>query len=248
VGELRQESLMFSLQALEEMEQERVRTEQAERLARAEAEQAALWEEERLRREAEARRARAELERERIEHLRRKEEHARIEAMQQALVERARIEVEWQGRAEIDARQREHEARLAALDGKTRRQRLRWLGALFAALVVATGTWGASMLRRLQHAERVSRAQQETLDLERQNRRHAARLLELSERRAATIAAELDAARADTSRAAAAPTSEPRPAGAASRPRPVPSARPQAAQARPCRNDGDPLDNCLPRR
>jgi colicin import membrane protein len=243
VGELRQESLLFSLRVLEELEKDRVRAEQAERTARAEAERAALMEDEQRRREAEARRAHAELARQREEELRLAEEQARMEAMQQALVERARIEAEWRGRAAIESQHREHEARLAALTGAARRQRMRALLLVLAAVSMACAVGAATLVQRLRHTEGVTQAQRDTLELERQSRSQTSRLLELSERRASAIAAELETARRAQGvvPAPAAPVIQ---RTAPGRSAPAPQIKPGPSR-RPCKNDGDPMDDCL---
>ncbi len=111
----RDESVSFSLRELQELEEERIAREKRETEEREAA--AVRAREESARREAEAlaARQRAESEARDAERRRELEDLARREAMQKALVEQARIEVEARTRAEDAERERRHERELAAI-------------------------------------------------------------------------------------------------------------------------------------
>jgi colicin import membrane protein len=252
MGQQRGESLLFSLHALEELERERVERERAERERVERAQRLSLQEEERLHREAEARRARAELARKREQALREREEAARVEAMREAIVERARVEADWKGKLELETRRREHEERLAQLEAAGYRRRARVgalaLGGLGVVALALAGVMGA----RVGDVERLADEQARNLDLERESRGRAAQLLELSRRRVESLERELAGARTATRagetgedfREAAPPkpaaVERTAPGGA-----PKPSRKP-ASERSPCAESGDPLDGCLP--
>ncbi len=115
MGEARDSSVLFSLNQLMGMEQDRLQEEERARQKKLEAEatQRALEEQRRL--SEERSRMAAESERRRQEESRRREEEARLEALRQATVERARIEAEQRARIEAMTLAQEHERRLATL-------------------------------------------------------------------------------------------------------------------------------------
>jgi colicin import membrane protein len=132
-------SVMFSLQELERMEEERVRTladaAQRERLMR---ERARRDEEERERRERQVMELAEDEARREVER-RAREEAARIEAIHRATTEGARLEVEVRARAAAREHERRHEleierARVAARGSKTGGT---VVAALFGAVIAA---------------------------------------------------------------------------------------------------------------
>ena len=135
MGELRESSMLISLQALMQAERERVIKEQEERLqAEIEAErreQEALLERQRSeeRRALEARRRVEE------EGRRRREEDARLVAIQRAEVERVKLETEHRSALELLSRKEQHEREVAALRAAENRQSSRYF--LWAALLLA---------------------------------------------------------------------------------------------------------------
>lgn len=137
MGELRESSLLFSLQSLLNHEKERVVEEAAERLARErEAER------QRAQRLREAERAETERkladERKRCEEEERaRTEAARLEALRLAEVERIRNLAELRAEQDRDERVREHERKLAAIGAGAANGRARWSLVLAGLLAFA---------------------------------------------------------------------------------------------------------------
>jgi colicin import membrane protein len=92
MSEQKESSVLFSLKELMSLEEDRIKSEEAEKAASAAAAEKARQDAERAAREAEEARIRAEEERRRMEELRSREEAARLEAIRQAEVETARVE------------------------------------------------------------------------------------------------------------------------------------------------------------
>lgn len=144
MDELRESSLLFSLESLLETERERVQREAREAQRKREdelARVAELAERRRLaaqqEREARERRQALEQERERLDQ-------ERLEAMKRAVVERARVEAEGNARLVEAEQARKHELSLAELRGRhdaARYRTLTWLSA--GALVLS---WGGALL------------------------------------------------------------------------------------------------------
>ena len=136
-------SVLFSLKELMNLEEDRIKTEEGDRVkAQEEAERARL-DAERRAREAEEARIRGEEERRRQEEQRTREEQARLDAIRHAEVEKARAESEQRARMEEIARQQEHERQLTALKEDQGKKRLRnLLFGLAAVVVLAVGAGG----------------------------------------------------------------------------------------------------------
>ncbi len=138
MDELRESSLLFSLESLLETERERVQREAREAQRKREEEMVRVAEAAERRRiaaqqEREARERREALERER-EH----DEEQRLEAMKRAVVERARIEAEGNARLLEVEQARKHERSLAELSARHQSARYRaftWLST--SALVLS---------------------------------------------------------------------------------------------------------------
>src|SRR5512138_3672464 len=92
--EQKESSVLFSLQELFNLEQDRIKQEDDEKKRRAEMEARAREEAERRARAEEQARVMAEEERRRLEESRQREESARLDALRQAEIERARVEAE----------------------------------------------------------------------------------------------------------------------------------------------------------
>jgi hypothetical protein len=139
MGELRDSSLLFSLESLLEAERERVDYERREQERCMLEAQRAKQAEEQRRRDAERARLVAE-ERERIERERQqREEQARLAAVREAELKRAELEVAKKAEIELMARREEHERGLAAIRAEVHQKRARywaWVaaGALFVAV------------------------------------------------------------------------------------------------------------------
>jgi len=246
MAESRESSVLFSLKGLQQLEAERVRTEeqrrreQAERAAAAcEAAAAAAREAERARIVA-AERAAAQ------ERMAAVEARQRGEAARLVAVERARIEIEAAARVAVLERQQAHERTLReiAATGAGRRTRLVLLGsnAAWAALLVIAGGGYLTVLRPAEARQRAALAGLVQAETERAET--GERLARDAEARARSLrdrVTELERAHADTRSVAPAVTG---PSGGRS---PAPGARP-AATAEPagCRSEsGDPLDFSL---
>jgi hypothetical protein len=155
MDELRESSLLFSLESLLETERERVQREAREAQKRREDELkrvAELGERRRVadqqEREARARRQALEQERERLEQ-------ERIEAMKRATVERARIEAEAQMRLVEVEQQRKHDLALARIREGERTAHYRmlsWLSTGLLGVVIAAAAFGYLGLVQPAHA------------------------------------------------------------------------------------------------
>ena len=143
MSEQKESSVLFSLKELMSLEEDRIRSEEAEKAAAAAAAQKARMEAERQAREAEEARMRAEDERRRIDEARAREEAARLEAIRQAEVEKARVEAEQRARLEAMAAQQQHEHKLAQLTHDESKKKLRkTLMAIAIAVPVVAGGAG----------------------------------------------------------------------------------------------------------
>jgi colicin import membrane protein len=245
MDELRESSLLFSLESLLETERERVQREAREAQRRREDELARVAElAERRRvslqqeRESKQRRLALEQERERMDQ-------ERLEAMKQAAVERARIEAESQLRLVEAEQARKHELSLSQLREGERTalyRTLTWLstGALVLSLVGAFATY-FGMLEPAQ--ARREQQLQSVIGIDAEKAKTSERLLGLELRKNQTLAArvaELEALKR-----------EPAPAPAALKPVVRPSDGGHRGPAGgslgtgPCIDDGDPLNKCL---
>ncbi len=133
-------SVLFSLNELMNMEQERIQKESDAKRASEEAAVAARMEEERRAREEEERRLREAAEQQRMTEARSREEAARLEAIRQAELEKARLDAENRARMEQLSRQQDHERQLHSLSQDKQKKKLLQiaigLGALFLIFAV----------------------------------------------------------------------------------------------------------------
>src|SRR5262245_12582809 len=125
MSEQKESSVLFSLKELMSLEEDRIRTEEAERAAQAAAAERARLEAERVAREQEEARIRAEEERRRTDEQRMREESARLEAIRVGEIEKARVEAEQRARLEAMTAQHQHERSLAAIHGDESKHKLR---------------------------------------------------------------------------------------------------------------------------
>lgn len=198
MDELRESSLLFSLESLLETERERVQREAREAQRKREEEMARIAEAAERRRIAAQQEREARERREALEQQRERDEQERLEAMKRAVVERARIEAEGNARLLEAEQQRKHERSLAELGAQhqaVRYRALAWLstGALLLSWAGAAFTYfgliepaHARREQQLQStistdAERIKTKEHE-LSLERsKNQTLQARLSQLSE-------------------------------------------------------------------
>src|SRR5688572_30619093 len=117
MSEQKESSVLFSLKELMNLEEDRIRSEEADKAAAAAAAEKARVEAERAARMAEEQRIQAEQERRRLDDQRSREEAARLEAIRVGELEKARVEAEQRARLEAMAAQQHHERSLAAIHG-----------------------------------------------------------------------------------------------------------------------------------
>lgn len=213
MSEQKESSVLFSLQELMGLEQDRIKNEEADKQAKAQAAERARVEAERAQREAEESRIRAEEERRRMEEARAREEAARLEAIRLAEVEKARIEAEQRARLEAMAAQQQHERSLAELKHDGSKKKLRNMLIIGGVVLVAVvGGSGAYLYTKDQEAKALAAAQaaeraqldEEKRKLEAEKREAQAKIDNLSaqltsakdEATRAKIQAEIDAAKA----------------------------------------------------
>lgn len=145
MSEQKESSVLFSLKELMNLEEDRIRSEEAEKASAAAAAERARLDAERTAREAEEQRIRAEEERRRMEEQRSREEQARLEAIRVAEIEKARVEAEQRARLEAMAAQQHHERSLAAIHGDESKKSLRKILIAVAVVVPLIGI-GAGVL------------------------------------------------------------------------------------------------------
>lgn len=145
MGQMRESSVLFSLNQLMKLEQDRVHEEDLAARDRAEAEAAARREaEQRARAQEEATRC-AEEARRRAEAAVRREQEARLQAIQLGELERARVEALQKAHIDQLAQAQEHERRMAALAQDAQKRRLTRALIAGAALTVSIFGGGAGL-------------------------------------------------------------------------------------------------------
>lgn len=180
MSEQKESSVLFSLKELMSLEEDRIRSEEAEKAATAAAAEKARQEAERAAREAEEARIRAEDERRRMEEQRSREEAARLEAIRVAEVEKARVEAEQRARLEAMAAQQQHEQKLAQLTHDESKKKLRktLLAVAIAVPVLGIGV-GVMVYRNVQETKaREAAAAIERAQLEEEKKKLDAQLKE----------------------------------------------------------------------
>lgn len=125
----------------------------------------------------------------------RKEEEIRLAAASQAALETARAEAAAQARVELLEKQHEHERRMLLLRAQGQRGTQLAVAGLLALLVCLAGTMGVYFGKLRPENQRMQRAYDELVRVERARAEETKRLLDKSESRRATLAAELEAAR-----------------------------------------------------
>lgn len=141
MAEIKESSVLFSLNQLMSLEKQRLREEEEAATRRTQIEREMRLSLELRAREEEAARLRAEQERRRAEEARQREETARLEAIRLAALERARVDAEQRARIETMEKQHVHEQELARLDQDTQKRRLQRFVTLSSVLgVLLLGT------------------------------------------------------------------------------------------------------------
>lgn len=154
MGQSNDSSVLFSLQQLMGLEEERIEREDAEqKRVEAAAARARLDAEQRVR-EAEEARLRASEDERRAREQRAREEAVRLEAIRHAELEKARLDAENSARMAAVQRQQSHERELAAMHETSGKRRLTvMLGALGAVLIAATIAGGILLREQTKKAE-----------------------------------------------------------------------------------------------
>ena len=244
--EVRESSLLFSLDSLFAHERDKIESERREAARKRQAALEAEAQAERARQTERARLAAETRDRLLAEDRRQRDEQARLEGIRQAELDRARLEAHLKSETELAARRERHELELRALALATRSKRNRALliggGAL--ACVAALGSVAFALLNqspelaRLRAAGAAARANEEARANELRG------MLTDAERRRRELEAEIAA------RAHAVASAAPAPSATSPGPRPVRPARPVPPTGPrlrpPCGGDAnDPLNPCL---
>ena len=142
MAEQKESSVLFSLKELMSLEEDRIKQEDDEKKRKEAAELHARQEAERRQREAEEARMQGEQERKRQDDQRTREETARVEAIRQGEVEKARHDAENQARLRAMSQQQEHERQLAALSQDKKKKQLTYIALGIGALLILGGAGG----------------------------------------------------------------------------------------------------------
>jgi colicin import membrane protein len=163
MASVQESSVLVSLNHLMNLEQQRIREEDAARQTALELAQRARLDEERRARAEQEERIRVEEARRRAEETARREESARLEAIRFATLEKARIEGEQRARIAILEQEQRHERDLATLGQDAQKRRLQRTLILGGALAAALLGGGAGLYFGKLQPE-AERAQQEQRD------------------------------------------------------------------------------------
>jgi colicin import membrane protein len=243
LAELRESSLLFSLDSLLNHEKNRVEEARVAAERRREEEEARRTAEERAQAEAKAREQREAEARAAREAERSRDEEARLEGIRQAEVERTLAEARLRGEIELALRRSEHELRIATVKASNQARVVKGALVVASALAVVASV-GALVLEfgvRRPGLARLQAKLDTDLASERTRSERTRDLLDQSERRARRLEEALKEVQ---------PVEAPRTPAASEppkRPRPAPSpARPGSTGRRPCTgNPDDPLNPCL---
>ncbi len=156
MSEQKESSVLFSLKELMNLEEDRIRGEEADKAAQTAAAEQARMAAERAARDAEESRLRAEEERRRLEESRAREETARLEALRHGEVEKARVEAEQQARLTAMAAQQQHERQIEAIKGDDSKKKLRNI--LIAVFIIGPILGGGAAFMAYQSSQRAAAA------------------------------------------------------------------------------------------
>jgi hypothetical protein len=244
MDELRESSLLFSLESLLETERERVQREAREAQRRREDDLKRVAEAAERRRVSEQREREARERRRALEAERERLEQERIEAMKHATVERVRVEAEGELRLRESEQARQHDLALARIREGERLRRYRtlsWLSSGALATVILAGAFAYLGLMRPAQA-REDQYLRARLSAAEDRARGSELLLSAERRKGEELATKLAAAQPRVG--ALSPAATPRPP----RPEPARPPRPNDKLTLPrtiCPDDGDPLRPCL---
>lgn len=185
MADMREVPLVFSLKGFEALEKQRLRAEAAER-GRAEAEQARVLAEIRMRQE------RAEVEVRRQAELSVRERAARLDALRLAAVERARIEAEAAARLEELESRHAHAQRMQKLTEESKARASRRLAVSLGAVLVASLAAAVALYfaKWSPESRRLSHAYEKLVLAERERGAEVQRLLAAADAERARLRAE----------------------------------------------------------
>jgi colicin import membrane protein len=203
MSEQKESSVLFSLKELMNLEEDRIRSEEAQKAAAVAAAEKARLEAERVAREAEEARIRAEEDRRRTEEQRSREEAARLEAIRHAELEKARLETEQQARLAAMAAQQQHERSLAELHHDESKKKLRktLIGVVAGVLVIGTISIYAAVKSSQESEARLAAEAAEKSRLAEANKQLAAQQKD-SEAKVAALLQQLSSAKDEATRLA----------------------------------------------
>jgi colicin import membrane protein len=144
----KESSVLFSLKELMNLEEDRIREEEAQKEAQAKAELEARQAAERTARQAEEARLRSEEEARRVDEQRRKEEATRLDAIRQGELERARADAEHRARLEAMNSQQAHEQTIAALTQDKHKKRLQVVVGITVGVLLIVGVGGGIAIKQ----------------------------------------------------------------------------------------------------
>ncbi len=142
MAEQKESSVLFSLKELMSLEEDRIKQEDDDKKRKEAAELHARQEAERRAREAEEARMQGEAERRRQDEQRTREETARVDAIRQGEVEKARHEAEQQARLRAMAQQQDHERQLAAVSQDKKKKQLTFIALGIGAVLILGAAGG----------------------------------------------------------------------------------------------------------
>jgi len=239
----RDDSLLFSLKALEDLEAQRIAMERAERDRVLEAEARRRADDARRAREVEMRHV-EEAEARRLEAERaRRDEEAQREAEKLAAIERARAEVDARARSDLARAEAARDVELAKTRAVAARGRYRFFLGLSAAATVAVGAMATVLSSKLRAMTETDERRASALESARRDCERAERALDGARREIGDLRARLHASSAP---ARDVPDAPKRPAPPKKGFRTV-LTRPDDTSSAPCA-DGDPLGGCLPQK
>jgi len=242
--ETRDNSLLFSLQALQELETNRIEEERVakERVRATEERHRARVE--RLAREAEMRRVEEE-ERRRLEAERaRREEEARLEAEKLAAIERIRAEVDARSRAELAQSQAAHDIEVAKVRATAALGRYRFLLGLSVLATVAVGAIAGVLSKHLKDLNEEGVRTASTLESVRKDREEIEQALNGARREIGDLRERLRIRNSSAEGSSMSNGTSLKDPGDKARPKKPPK-NSEPAPSATCL-EGDPLGGCLP--
>ncbi len=245
MDELRESSLLFSLEGLLETERERVQREAREAQKRRDDEMIRVAEQASRRRLAQTQEREARERREALELERERLEAERIDAMKRASIERARIEAEGHLRLVELEQVRKHDLALSQIRERqqvTRYRSLTWLSS--AALVLSVIGAFVTYLAWLRPAEaRQHQALQRIIDAKTEQAKTSERELATERRTNQALTERLQQLQTQTE---SAPSVRPEPKLHPVAVKLPPGPRPPLSPRKHCVDNGDPINGCIP--